>query len=57
MAHGGSGKAEGGDASCEGDPGGDDPMGSFQGIESGIYVLLAAALIAVTAFLVLRRDA
>jgi hypothetical protein len=30
---------------------------AFQGIESGIYVLLAAALIAVTAFLVLRRDA
>jgi len=29
----------------------------FQGIETGIYVLLAAALLAATAFLVLRRDA
>jgi ABC-type transport system involved in multi-copper enzyme maturation permease subunit len=30
---------------------------AFQGIETGIYVLLAAALIAVTAIVVLRRDA
>jgi hypothetical protein len=30
---------------------------TFQGIETGIFVLLAAALIAVTAILVLRRDA
>ena len=30
---------------------------AFQGIETGIFVLLAAALIAVTAIVVLRRDA
>ncbi len=30
---------------------------AFQGIETGIYVLLAAALITVTAIVVLRRDA
>jgi hypothetical protein len=30
---------------------------AFQGIETGIFVLLAAALLAVTAFVVLRRDA
>ena len=30
---------------------------SFQGIETGIYVLLAAALIAVTFAIVRRRDA
>jgi len=30
---------------------------TFQGIETGIFVLLAAALIAVTAIVVLRRDA
>jgi len=30
---------------------------AFQGIETGIFVLLAAALLAVTAILVLRRDA
>jgi hypothetical protein len=29
---------------------------AFQGIETGIFVLLAAALIAVTAIVVLRRD-
>jgi hypothetical protein len=29
----------------------------FQGIETGIYLLLAAALVAVTALVVLRRDA
>jgi hypothetical protein len=29
----------------------------FQGIESGIYLLLAAALIAITLFIVRRRDA
>jgi hypothetical protein len=28
----------------------------FQGIETGIFVVLAAALIALTAFVVLRRD-
>jgi len=30
---------------------------TFQGIETGIYVLLAAALLAVTAIVVIRRDA
>jgi hypothetical protein len=30
---------------------------SFQGIETGIFVLLAAALLAVTAIAVLHRDA
>ena len=30
---------------------------AFQGIETGIFVLLAAALIAVTAIAVIRRDA
>ena len=30
---------------------------AFQGIETGIFVLLAAALLAVTAMVVLRRDA
>jgi hypothetical protein len=30
---------------------------AFQGIETGIFVLLAAALLAVTAFLLVRRDA
>ena len=30
---------------------------AFQGIETGIFVLLAAALLAVTAIAVLRRDA
>ena len=30
---------------------------AFQGIETGIFVLLAAALIAVTAIVVTRRDA
>jgi hypothetical protein len=30
---------------------------AFQGIETGIFVLLAAALIAVTAIAVTRRDA
>jgi hypothetical protein len=30
---------------------------AFQGIETGIFVLLAAALIAVTAIVVIRRDA
>jgi hypothetical protein len=30
---------------------------AFQGIETGIYVVLAAALLAVTAIVVLRRDA
>ncbi len=31
--------------------------GAFQGIETGIFVFLAAALIAVTAIAVTRRDA
>jgi hypothetical protein len=30
---------------------------AFQGIETGVFVILAAALLAVTAFVVLRRDA
>ena len=30
---------------------------AFQGIETGIFVLIAAALVAVTAFVVIRRDA
>jgi hypothetical protein len=30
---------------------------AFQGIETGIFVAIAAALIAVTAIVVLRRDA
>ena len=30
---------------------------AFQGIETGIFVVLAAALIALTAVVVLRRDA
>jgi hypothetical protein len=30
---------------------------AFQGIETGVFVLLAAVLIAVTAIVVLRRDA
>jgi len=30
---------------------------TFQGIETGIFVALAAALIAVTAIVLLRRDA
>ncbi|HUC22649.1 MAG TPA: hypothetical protein VMA73_08075 [Streptosporangiaceae bacterium] len=34
-----------------------DRYWAFQGIETGIFVLLAAALIAVTAIVVLRRDA
>jgi hypothetical protein len=34
-----------------------DRYWAFQGIETGIYVLLAAALIAVTAIVVIRRDA
>jgi hypothetical protein len=34
-----------------------DRYWAFQGVETGIFVLLAAALIAVTAILVLRRDA
>jgi len=34
-----------------------DRFWAFQGIETGIFVILAAALIAVAAILVLRRDA
>ena len=34
-----------------------DRYWAFQGIETGIFVVLAAALIAVTAIVVLRRDA
>jgi hypothetical protein len=34
-----------------------DRYWTFQGIETGIFLVLTAALIAVTAFLVLRRDA
>jgi len=34
-----------------------DRYWAFQGIETGIFVLLAAALLAVTAIVVLRRDA
>ena len=34
-----------------------DRYWTFQGIETGIFVLLAAILIAVTAVVLLRRDA